>query len=506
MKRILALTLLLCLLAGCGAQEPYTPTGKGLYDGPGTPTPSQPQTPATLGLACNNAASFHPYESSDPTNRALFPLIYQGLFTVDANYQVQPMLCKSYRVSMDMRNYTFYPESAFFSDGQALTAQDVLSSLEAAKKSSFYAGRFLHVTTMSLSEDGGVTLSLDTPCENLPLLLDIPIIKSSQLDELIPLGTGPYILEETSSGKQLRRQPAWWCKAELPVGAAVIPLTHGQSHSQIRDLFEFSRLSMVCTDPGSDAYVDFRGDYELWESENGLFLYLSCHMNSKVFSNESVRSALTHAIDRDALVKKFFRGFAHSATLPASPAFPYYSQTLAEQYGYSPDKFAQAVADANLTGTKVTLLVNGGDSRRVRTARAISEMLTAGGLEVTISEKNGQDFINALKWGNFDLYLGQTKLSPNMDLTAFFAQNGSLNYGGITDVAAYAICLEALANSGNYQSLHKLVMDDGRLCPILFRSYAIYGQRGDLPGLSPARDNIFYYSLGKTMSDAKITE
>ena len=498
------MVLLLCLLAGCGTQEPYTPTGNGLYDGPGTPTPSQPQSSAELGLACNNAASFHPYESTDISNRALIPLIYQGLFTVNADYQAQPMLCKSYRISTDMRTYTFYLEDALFSDGQPLTAQDVLSSLEAAKKGGFYAGRFLHVTAMRLSEDGGITITLDTPCENLPLLLDIPIIKASQLNDPMPLGTGPYILEETADRKQLRRQPAWWCKADLPVSASVIPLTHGESHSQIRDLFEFSHLSMVCTDPGSDAYVDFRGDYELWESENGLFMYLSCHMNSKVFSNESVRSALTHAIDRDALVKKFFRGFAHSATLPASPAFPYYSQALADQYGYSPEKFAQAVTDANLVGAKVTLLVNGGDSRRVRTARTIAEMLTAGGLTVTISEKTGQDFINALKWGNFDLYLGQTKLSPNMDLTAFFAQNGSINYGGITDVAAYALCLEALANSGNYQSLHKQVMDDGRLCPILFRSYAVYGQRGDLPGLAPARDNIFYYSLGKTMADAII--
>jgi len=93
-----------------------------------------------------------------------------------------------------------------------------------------------------------------------------------------------------------------------------------------------------------------------------------------------------------------------------------------------------------------------------------------------------------------------------MDLTAFFAENGNLNFGRISNVASYALCLEALANAGNYQSLHKQVMEDGRLCPLLFCSYAIYGRKGLFPNLSPARDNIFYYSLGKTLEDSLIAQ
>jgi hypothetical protein len=42
------------------------------------------------------------------------------------------------------------------------------------------------------------------------------------------------------------------------------------------------------------------------------------------------------------------------------------------------------------------------------------------------------------------------------------------------------------------------------LCPILFRSYAIYVQRGLLDDLTPARDNIFYYDLGLTLESAKL--
>ena len=101
--------------------------------------------------------------------------------------------------------------------------------------------------------------------------------------------------------------------------------------------------------------------------------------------------------------------------------------------------------------------------------------------------------------------MGQTRLSANMDLSAFFVKNGTLNYGNLTDDGIYAMCKDALANSGNYYDLHKLVMESGRLCPILFQSYAVYGKRGIAPDLAPARDALFYYDLGRTLDDARIS-
>lgn len=497
MKRILAILILLCLLTGCVTQGEYIPTGGGFSDGDGSSVETQGQISGELRLPCNNDSSFHPYTATDSNNRALLSLVYQGLFSINDEYEIAPILCKSYQVSQDLRTYTFYLEDATFSDGQAITAQDVVASYKAAKNTGYYAGRLLNLKSIHAAEDGGVVMTMEIPYGNLPLLLDIPIIKASEIDAAIPLGTGPYILETVDSGKQLRRQPAWWCTASLSITATVIPLLHGTSQQELWDLYKFSQLSMVCTDD----YVDFRGDYELWECENGMFVYLACNEKSPVFSNDAIRQSLTHAIDRDTLVSKFFRGFAHSATLPATPSFPYYSLTLAEKYGYQPELFAQAVADAALTNNAVTLLVNKDDSIRVSLAQNIAQMLEDGGLAVTIPELSGEKYLQALKQGQYDLHLGQTKLSPNMDLTAFFSQDGTLNFGGLSDVAINAMNQQALANEGNYQSLHKVVMEDGSLCPILFRSYAIYGRRNVFAGLSPARDNVFYYTLGKTMAD-----
>ena len=505
MKRIFA--ILLCaamLLCGCQADpDAYVPTGDGLTldDGPVHAGPNQQQTPQDLTLIYYPDKTMNPLKSTDFTNRALFSLLYQGLFSTDRNYEVHPILCKNYRMSQDMKTYTFFLENATFSDGVAVTAADVVATLEAARSSEYYSGRFQHIKSVLANEDGSVTVTVDTPMEDLPILLDIPILKMTELEVNHPLGTGPYYLDTAGGNALLRKRTDWWCKTNMVVTATAIALKEAVDNPQIRDCFEFDSLDLVCADPGSDRYADYRCDFELWDSENGIFLYLLCNMESTVFSNEKVRAALTTAIDRDALVAAEYRGFARSATLPASPSSPYYSQALAAKYTYdgTGETLKDALDSARLSGSEIVLLVNSGDSLRVRLAQSISQMLTAAGLKVTVSECSDSKYTKNLKNRNYDLCLAQTKLSPNMDLSPFFKSSGSLSYGKISDTAIYALCKEALANRGNYYTLHQTIMNDGRLCPILFRSYAVYATRGLLTDLTPARDNVFFYTLNKTM-------
>jgi len=123
---------------------------------------------------------------------------------------------------------------------------------------------------------------------------------------------------------------------------------------------------------------------------------------------------------------------------------------------------------------------------------------------VKMKEVGTAAYKEALIYRSFDIYLGQTVLSPNMDLSAFLAGNGKLSYGGVDDVTAYFLSQQALENYGNYYTLHQTVMDQGIFTPVLLRSYAVYATRGVLSGLTPARNNIFYYSIGKTMEQALI--
>ena len=505
-RRISLLLVILLLLSGCTeAETPYIPTGDALVQGSSPTETQQTVTEKPPALVYYPDRSLNPYQCTDYTNRVLFPLLYQGLFAVDRDYRVSPILCKRYTCSGDMRTYSFFVEDATFSDGTAVTATDVAASLNAAKNGAYYKGRFQHVTSISVAEEG-VVVKLDTPYENFPLLLDIPIVKASEVAATQPLGTGPYFLDDSTQGKWLRRRQNWWCKGDAPITAAFITLVTAESASQIRDQFEYNNVSLVCTNAAAAEYADFHGDYELWDCESGTFLYLVCSNQGTLLKKPELRAVLTHAINRDALVESFYRGFARTATLPASPQSPWYATKLAEKYGYNRQLFLDALEAVPEAERKVTLLVNSSDAQRLRIARAIAEQLKQCGLTVTLQEKTGSAFTDTLRWGKYDLYLAQTKLSANMDLTAFFTKSGSLSYGGLADAATYAMCLEALANDGNYYKLHKMIMDKGQLCPLLFHSYAVYGARGAVSTLTPARDNLFFYSIGKTMDSVYFRE
>ena len=517
MKKILLLllcaTTVLSLFAGCAAEDtPYVPTGDALApeDADVNATiPEEDTEPQEFSLAYHKDYSMNPVVATDYTNRALFSLIYHGLFFVNSNNEAVPILCKNYKYSTDYRTFTFFlMDNATFSDGSPVTVEDALATYSAALNSTYYSGRFVHVKEVLISDEGGLSFKLSNPIEDLPLLLDVPIIKASQIEAEHPLGTGPYIFENSLAGAQLRRNRAWWCSQlaqNLAVKADSIPLVAATSTTQIRDEFEFADVGVVCTDPCSDAYADYRCDRELWTVDNGVFLFLSCNVAySDVFSNAALRSALTYAIDRKTLASDHYGDFARTTTLLCSPNSPYYSSALAAKYEYDPVRFIEAVGKIKKPKEPVELLVNKDDSLRLRAARDIADMLTDCGLETVTVEEDTNNFLRKVRVGDYDLYLGQTKLSANMDLTPFFHPYGNMSRNGVANSDLYALCLDALENSGAYYNLHKAAADAGSVVPILFGTYAVYASRGLVTNLSPARDCVFFYTLGRTDADALI--
>ena len=510
MKKLICLVLCgVCLLTGCTVDsDVYVPTGDALVmdDGSvmgGQETEGKEEQELVLMYYPNN--SMNPYACTDYVNRTLFSLIYQGLFATDSSYNSTPILCSKYFVSEDMDEYTFYiEEDAKFSDGTRLSIRDVYASYNHAMQSKMYKGRFAHVKEITVTQDGGLTVRLDTAFENLPILMDIPIVKAEEVEYPEPVGTGPYVLEKIPYGKRLRRNNSWWCAAaaDLLVTAPTIALREAESVNHIRDSFEFSDVGLVRSDPGTDSYADYRCDYELFDCENGEFLYLAWSANSEWYEKTTFRKALTHAIDRDYLVEEYYSGFAHSAALPASPQSPYYSTQLASHYGYDPEAFAAAVEKSGMTGATFRILVNKQDTLRLRVARELKKMLEAGGVLVELMEYSGSTYQYFLRVWDYDVYIGKTQLSPNMDLSPFFSNGGSLRSGGMSNEILNNLCKESLANQGNYYNLHQQVMEDARLCPILFSTYSVHATRGLLTGLSPSRDNVFYYELDKNMQDS----
>ena len=522
MKRMLALAVLIAMIlglaSGCGTKidnSGYVPTGDAILMEGQDPEDILPEEEddQELTLAYYPDRSLNPLFGSDYTNRVLMSLMYQGLFAVDSDKNPTPILCSSYRISANSKTWVIYLEAnATFSDGTKVTAQDVVATYNKAMENDYYKNRFYHLTEVEALDDGGVAFYMDTAYGNLPLLLDVPIVKASDVEAELPLGTGPYVFAQGTAGASLQRVQNWWCGSlKIPATDETIDLVEVSSPADVRDEFQFGKVSVVCTNPMSASFAEYRCDYELWEVESGYMMYIGCSIfYSDFFESGLLRTILTYAIDRQTYADEIYNGMVEPVTLACAPTEVYYNKSLASQYEYDSMKFVDALRgyqiprDEDNLQKELRLVVNSADSARVQIARDLAERLTEMGLPSTVKEYSPGVYQDVLYASNYDIYLGMTRLSPNMDLTEFFRPYGEMSRGALSHETLYSMCLNALEDSGNFYNLHKTLADDGRIIPVLFGNYAVYAQRGLLPDLSPARDNVFYYSMGKNMDDCQL--
>ena len=510
MKKITALLLVLALLlSGCfvlPGQQETTAESTEAETHENNLNPPNP-VPRGFGLAYVPEYGFNPYACTCITNRPVFSLVYESLFVLGSGFVPEPVLCERFAVSENGKNYLItLCEGVRFSDGSPLTAADVAASLEAARDSAYYGSRFSKVLSFTARDELTLEVSLYKAYENLPLLLDVPVVKAGTEGDERPLGTGPYAFSEEETGLCLRRNRSWWQDDRAPVEYDTISLTAAKDPTAVRDSFEFGATSLVCADLNAPNAVGYRCDYELWDDPTTTMQYLGFNLTGGVFYQRGLRAAVTHIIDRDSLVASVYKGFAAPACLPCAPASPLYDRELAQNYGYNPPAFAEALAEASVVeGYVGTVLVCSADPARVELAHRIADALTEAGLRMEVTALDSETYRYRLNTGRYDLFVGEARLSGNFDLTEFFKAYGSLCLGGIRSPGMEQLCYDALENSGNCYDLYQGVMENGYFCPLLFRSYAVMANRGVVGSLQPAVDSVFHLPGGRSLADASVS-
>lgn len=501
---LLALLLLLSC-AGCSAKPTGEATQTTEETEQVTEAPEQEVKQTRFGLAYVPEYGFNPYSCTCLTNRPVISLVYESLFVVNESFAPEPVLCDKFGVSSDGLTYLItLRDDAVFSDGDPVTPQDVVASLRAASNSAYYGDRFRFVKEFSVFDSHTVKISLYTPYETLPLLLDIAICKSGTEHDSKPIGSGPFRF--LSNDLYLRRSETWWQGKTPVIEDEYITLKAATQPIEVRDSFEFGSTKMVLADPNSAASVGYRCDYELWNCNTTVMQYLGFNTLRPTLSRSEVRKAFTWLIDRDTVCSRIYKGFAVPASLPCSPACSLYDKTLADRYAYAPEQFTEWRKTSGIpAGTKLELVVWSSDFSRVELANYIADALSPYGIEIVVTSLDFENYKARLKNGNFDLFIGEVRLSNDFDLTEFFAGDGDLNFGAITDGAAYSFALKTLANSGNGYDLYEEIMETGLLCPVLFKSYAVMVTRGYISTLQPAVDNVFHLPGGRTFADAGAT-
>lgn len=486
----IALTLTSCDL---------TPTSPSPDPSPSQPLPFTDPSPALrrpFTLPLDPQGTWNPYLGSHSTNMTLATLLYDSLYELDRHFEPKAVLAQGFQVSEDGLTWRVTLKNGVtFSNGATLDAATVCAALNAAKgEKSLYATRLSGVRKIASEGENVVVFQLSAQNHDFLSLLDIPIALVDG-DEIY--GTGRYVLE----GEQLTvRESAWRETTAIP---KEIKLTIVSATDEMIAAFDGGALGLVASDPtGADA-VGFSGSYQTWEYPTTTMLYLGFHHNSGVCQNPEVRTALSLAVDRAALVNNVLGGHASIATLPAPPTSDRYDAATARTLGY--DSLAAATAldsmgyEVREDGIRyigkrplaLTLLVNSDNRFKEKLGEAIAANLEAVGVQVTVTALPWEEYKKALNSGDFDLYLGETRLTGDFDLTGFFTAGSGLCYGGAPDRELTAALATARA-SGDWMAFYQLYAQKLPFMTLCFKTGAALTQWGQVGGLSPTQGNLFY--------------
>lgn len=508
--RILAAALTVALLlTGC---QP----GKAPVEESPAPTPVQTPEPEKrpFTLPCTAGGSFHPITGTSRLDLTLAPLLYEGLFALDRQFQPQKVLCGNYSVSEDGLRWSFQLRETTFSDGSPLTSAEAAASLKLAMQSPRYAARLADVSKVQAGA-GEVTVTLRRPNGALPALLDVPIVKETG-DPARPLGTGPYVL----SGQE-RQELTLVARQGRSVPVSMIPLRPVGTGEDLVYAFDAREVALVDTDLLGTAVPNYSARTETTDYPTTTLLYVGFNTRSGPCREESVRRAAAQIMDRQNVADAVLAGHAAASTLPIHPAVPGCDwesgmglsglgggpaaglETLV-QAGWKPREDGRLYQGYNTLNLK--LIVNLENTWKAAAADALAANLTSVGIGVYVEKLPWEGFLNALKKGDFDLYLGETAMTADFDVEPLVAPGGALNYGGWNDGALPPLLTGLRAASGAErpaaaQALYARLGQTAPITPICFKNGALLTQWNQVSGAEPTQSNVFFHLEGWRISE-----
>lgn len=458
-----------------------------------SPDPAQPFT-----LPLDPQGTWNPYAGSRSTNMTLATLLFDSLYELDNNFEPQPLLAKSAVGGEENREWLVeLRQGITFSDGAALDAQSVCAAINAARgEKSLYAARLAGIKSVTAENEYTVRFVLNAPNARFPALLDLPIARVTR--ETV-VGTGRYVLD---GERLLAREPSWRGEVNIP---KEIPLTNISAADELIAAFDSGKLGLTASDPtGADA-LGFSGSYQTWEYPTSTMLYLGFQRRSGICQDPEVRAALSLAIDRGALVSQVLGGHASVAALPAPPSVGHYDQGTAGTLGYDPLAAGEALDALGYTAGEdgvrysgkrplaLKLLVNSDNLFKEKLGEAIAGDLEAAGLPVTVTALPWEEYKKVLNAGDFDLYLGETRLTGDGDLTGFFTAGSGLCYGGAPDRELAEAFAKAKAEGGEaWKAFYALYAQKPPFVTLCFKTGAALTQWGQVGGLKPTQGDLFY--------------
>lgn len=337
----------------------------------------------------------------DPTSAAagaidqvLYANVFEGLTRFMADGSVVPGLAASWVISEDGLSYTFTLRSGVtFHDGSALDAEDVKFSLDRARaedSTNAQKALFAAISDVEVVDPLTVRLTLSEPNGNLLFNLawgDAVIVAPESIGDIKqkPIGTGAFKFANWVQGDriELTRNAEYWGDApalETATFKFISDPTAAFAALMAEDVDLFAGY------PAPENVPQFQADprFQVLVGSTEGETILSTNNKMPPFDNLKVRQALSHAIDRQAIIDGAMFGLGTPIGTHFAPHNPAYVD-LTGASAYDPALAKKLLAEAGYeAGFKTTLKLPPPSYAR-RGGEIIAAQLRAVGIETEIT-------------------------------------------------------------------------------------------------------------------------
>ena len=340
-------------------------------------------------------------------DQILIDNVYQGLVSRTPDQEIVDTLASSHEISADGLTYTFtLREGVTFHDGQELTPQDVVWSLQQVKDTATYrdSDRLKNVTSIAANgQDIILTLSApdSTLLWNLTGRAGLVFKEGDTIDRKTKAnGTGPYALTDWKQGDSitLKRNDAYWGdKAKVAeVVLDFIPDTQAALSGALA-----GELDVVT---GFDAtlkdQIEANGAFSLVLGQSTDKGTLAMNSTKGPLADKRVRQAIRQAIDKKSIVEALGAGQTLYGPIPElDPGY----EDLESTAPFDPDAAKKLLADAGAEDITLTLTIPS------FYGTTVSQILVSNLDDVGITLK-----VNAVE---FSAWLNDVYINKNYDLS-----------------------------------------------------------------------------------------
>lgn len=488
----LVIAAMIFSLVGCGTNQSSSAEAESssAVSSVSSSTSSSAKPLKKLSLPYTTTPSLNPLLPTSQLNMALWPLIYDCLAEPDTNYNPVMQLASS----VDCYGTTVVVKlksGVHFTDGTTLKAQDVKYSYEFVLKhtDSPYYARLSNIS--SIEADGlTVTIALKSPDTLFANMLDVPIIKEGSDTSSNVIGTGRYVYSKDGVNAKLTANKNWYkgkTSAFNTISLVNIPYSDAVMSS-----LSIGEINYVYSDNGSGASTSATNSKNASVNLNQL-VFVGLNTNKSHLNNAHFRRALSLSINRASLISQIYSNRALGCVLPFNPSWLQISAPTDAQLSsdFTTEASEMAAAGGTGTNTSFTLLVNNDNSVRTAAANFIAGCFSKAGITVNVKAVSFADYNSMISRGDFDMYIGEIKLSNNMDIYPFLATGGSASYGCVSNSSTLAAFNAWRSGTKDIKSVTETFSAEMPFIPLCYRLGMVTYTNG-LNGVETTDGDIFY--------------